>query len=114
MRRVELPDEDMTHFGSGQVRHRPLARVLEPLDGFAVDVLTVAPGGRVGRHPTRLWQLYAVVSGDGWAAGADGRREILRGGEAVLWEPGEEHESGSDGGMVVCVVQSRADPTPRP
>jgi hypothetical protein len=33
-------------------------------------------------------------------------------GEAVLWEPGEEHESRSVGGMVVCVVQSRADPTP--
>jgi hypothetical protein len=33
-------------------------------------------------------------------------------GEAVPWEPGEEHEPGWDGGMVVCVVQSRADPTP--
>jgi hypothetical protein len=30
----------------------------------------------------------------------------------VLWEPGEEPEPGSVGGMVVCVVQSRADPTP--
>ena len=114
MRRVELPDEDMTHFASEHVRQRPLARGLGPLDGFAVDVLTVAPGGRVGRHPTRLWQLFAVVTGHGWVAGADGRRQPFRAGEAVLWEPGEEHESGSDVGMVVCVVQSRADPTPRP
>ena len=112
MRRVELPDEDMTSFASTYVRHRPLARVLEPLDGFAVDVLTLAAGGRVGRHPTRLWQLLAVVSGEGWVAGADARRQPIRAGEAVLWEPGEEHESGSDGGMVVCVVQSRADPAP--
>ena len=112
MRRVELPDEDLTSFDSEQVSHRPLARVLEPLEGFAVDVLTVAPGGRVGRHPTRLWQLFAVVCGDGWVAGPDGRREPIRAGEAALWEPGEEHESGSDGGMLVCVVQSRVDPTP--
>jgi quercetin dioxygenase-like cupin family protein len=112
MRRVELPDEAMTSFGSERVGHRPLARVREPLDGFAVDVLTVAAGGRVGRHPTRLWQLFAVVAGEGWVSGSDGQPEPIRAGEAVVWEPGEEHESGSDSGMVVCVVQSRSDPAP--
>jgi quercetin dioxygenase-like cupin family protein len=100
MRRVELPDETLTHY--------------EPVDGYAVDVLTIAAGGRVGRHPTRLWQLFAVVSGEGWVSGADGRPEPLRAGEAVVWEPGEEHESGSDGGMVVCVLQSPVDPALRP
>jgi len=113
MRRVELPDEAMTHHDSESVHHRPLARVLEPVDGFTVDVLTIGSGGRVGRHPTRLWQLFAVVAGEGWVAGTDGRTEPIRAGEAVLWEPGEEHESGSEGGMVVCVVQSRIDPVPR-
>jgi hypothetical protein len=29
-------------------------------------------------------------------------------GEAVLWEPGEEHESGSDEGMTVLVVEAEA------
>ena len=29
MRRVELPDEDVTHLASAHVRRRPLARVLE-------------------------------------------------------------------------------------
>ncbi len=74
-------------------------------------MLTVAAGGSVGYHPTRLWQLYAVVSGEGWVTGEDRRPEPIRSGEAVLWEPGEGHESGSDGGMVVCTVQSRVDPT---
>jgi quercetin dioxygenase-like cupin family protein len=114
VRRVELVDEVMTSYGSERVQHRPLARVLGPVDGFAVDVLTVAAGGRVGRHPTRLWQLFAVVSGEGWVAGADGNPEPIRAGEAALWEPGEEHESGSEGGMVVCVVQSRGAPVPPP
>ena len=103
----------MTSFGSERVEHRPLSRVLEPLDGFAVDVLTIAAGGRVGRHRTRLWQLFAVVAGEGWVSGSNGQPEPIRAGEAVLWEPGEEHESGSDGGgMVVCVVQSGTDPVP--
>ncbi len=63
MRRVELQDEVLTAFDSEGVRVRPLGRVFEPVDGFAVDVITVAAGGRLGRHPTRLWQLVAVVSG---------------------------------------------------
>jgi quercetin dioxygenase-like cupin family protein len=113
VRRVELPDEALTAFDSKGVRVRPLARALQPVDGFAVDVITVAAGGRLGRHPTRLWQLLAVVSGEGWVSGGDGRRQHLRAGEAVVWEPGEQHESGSDGGMVLCVVQSPDDPVPR-
>jgi len=111
VRRVELPEEPLDHFGSEGVQHRTLARVLERSDGFAVDVMTVAAGGRIGRHRTRLWQLFLVVGGDGWAAGADGRAQPIRAGEAVLWEPGEDHESGSDTGMVVCIVQSTQDPT---
>jgi quercetin dioxygenase-like cupin family protein len=109
VRRIELPEEAVTHYDSDGVHLRPLARMPEPVDGFAVDVVTVAAGGRLGRHPTRLWQLYAVVSGEGWVSGADGRPEPIRAGEAVLWEPDEEHESGSDGGMVACIVQSPAD-----
>ncbi len=110
MRGVELPDEPMTHFASDGVLHRPLARVLGTLDGFAVDVQTVAAGGR---HPTRLWQLFTVVSGEGWVSGADGRAEPIRAGEAVLWEPDEDHESGSHTGMVAVVVQTAVVPSPR-
>ena len=113
MRRVELQDEALTAFDSEGVRVRPLSRVLEPVDGFAVDVITISAGGRLGRHPTRLWQLLTVVSGEGWVSGADSRRYGIRAGEAVLWEPHEQHESGSDPGMVVCVVQSPVDPVPR-
>ncbi len=103
----------MTAFDSDGVQLRPIARVLEPVDGFAIDVVTVAAGGRLGRHPTRLWQLFTVVSGEGWVSGADGRAQRIGAGQAVLWEPGEEHESGSADGMVVCVVQSPVDPAPR-
>jgi hypothetical protein len=35
-----------------------------------------------------------------------GERETIGAGEAVLWEPGEEHESGSDDGMTALVVES--------
>jgi quercetin dioxygenase-like cupin family protein len=84
--------------------------VQEPQDGFAVDVIRLAPGGSLGRHPTRLWQLFLVVSGSGWVSGADRERRPVRVSAAALWAPGEDHESGSDEGLTAVVVQCRTRP----
>jgi quercetin dioxygenase-like cupin family protein len=48
------------------------------------------------------------VRGSGWVSGGDGERETIEAGEAVLWEPGEEHESGSGEGMTVLVVEAES------
>jgi quercetin dioxygenase-like cupin family protein len=71
-----------------------------------VVVIEVGPGGVVGRHPAGPHQLFAVVSGSGWVSGADGVREPVSSGDIVVWEPGEEHESGSDEGMRALVVEA--------
>jgi hypothetical protein len=105
VRRLALATHALDAFGSRGVAVTPHARVLEPVDGVAVDVLRYAAGSVNGRHPTRLWQLLAVVSGAGWAAGADDERVPLAEGDAVLWEPDEEHSSGSEFGMVAVVLQ---------
>ena len=84
----------------------------QPVEGFAVDVVEFAARSRIGRHPTRLWQLLAVVSGEGWVAGPDGHAVPLAPGEAVLREPGEQHASGSSSGMVAVMVQSPVPPLP--
>lgn len=86
------------------------ALVQEPQDGFAVDVVRLAAGGSIGRHPTPLWQLFLVVSGRGWVSGASGDRRPLRAGEAALWAPGEDHASGTVEGLTAVVVQCRARP----
>ena len=69
-------------------------------------VIELGPGGVVGRHPAVAAQLFVVVSGTGWVSGSDGDRVPIRAGEAVAWEPGEEHESGSDEGMTALVVEA--------
>jgi mannose-6-phosphate isomerase-like protein (cupin superfamily) len=69
-------------------------------------VIEVGPGGVVGRHPAGVAQLFVVVSGSGWVSGADGVRETIHSAEAVLWERGEEHESGSEEGMTVVVLEA--------
>jgi quercetin dioxygenase-like cupin family protein len=103
VRRVELPGErEVTASGSVSARVRRLAG-----DAHVV-VIEVGPGGVVGRHPAGMAQLFTVVSGSGWVSGADGEREPIRAGEAVLWQPGEEHESGSDEGMTVLVVEAES------
>ena len=114
MRRLTLQERTLTAFGSTGVLIAPHARVEQPIEGFAVDVSRYAAGAVNGRHPTRLWQLLAVVSGTGWAAGPDDEPVPLAPGEAVLWEPGEEHTSGSDDGMVAVIVQSPVPPLPVP
>ncbi|KXG09278.1 hypothetical protein AT864_02508 [Anoxybacillus sp. P3H1B] len=38
--------------------------------------------------------------------GADRKKVFVKSGEAVFWEQGEWHESGSDQGMAAMIVQS--------
>ena len=101
LRRVELGGErPLTAPGSVNAAVRRLA------SGAHVVVIEVGPGGVVGRHPAGVAQLYAVIRGSGWVSGGDGERELIQAGEAVTWEPGEEHESGSDDGITALVVES--------
>ena len=72
-----------------------------------VQILHVPPGGRIGRHVTPSRQLLGVVSGSGWAEGSDRVRRDLRPGYGVVWEPGEEHEAGTDTGFSAVCVEGR-------
>jgi quercetin dioxygenase-like cupin family protein len=112
MRRVSLPVHALDAYSSTGVSLMRFGSGAQPTEGFDVDVATFAAWSRIGRHPTRQWQLLAVVSGAGWAAGPDGHAVPLVAGDAVLWEPGEEHASGSSGGMVAVLVQGPVPPVP--
>ncbi len=110
MRVLDVPVGPLASYGSTGASLLRAARVGQPQDGFAVDVVRLAPGGTVGRHPTRLWQLFLVVEGTGWVSGADDVRRPVAAGGAALWEPGEEHASGTDHGLLAVVVQCRVPP----
>lgn len=94
----------ITQFGSLGVAIAPIARP----DALSVQLgcMYLAPGGRIGRHPAGGAQLFLVVAGAGWVAGADGVRVPIAAGEAAFWEPGEEHESGSEGGMTALALEA--------
>lgn len=102
---IALEHGDVREFGSHQVQMAEAARL--QIDGeFRTHLARIAPAGLLGRHPTRLWQLFYVVDGAGWVSDDENQRFDISAGEAVLWSPGENHSSGSDEGMIVVIVQS--------
>ncbi|MDQ6709659.1 MAG: cupin [Candidatus Dormibacteraeota bacterium] len=69
----------------------------------------------LGRHPTGRQQIFAVVQGEGWVSGPDGMRHAIAAGQAAFWDRGESHESGTESGMTVLIVQAeRLDADTRP
>ncbi|MCA1842805.1 MAG: hypothetical protein LC792_06355 [Actinobacteria bacterium] len=53
-----------------------------------------------------LTQIYWVVEGSGWVSGRDGTRLAIATGQAAVWDAGEEHESGTDTGMTVAILEA--------
>ena len=103
MRRVALAGEhEIDRFESVAARVRPVSPEAH------VAVISIGAGGTVGRHPAAARQLFVVVRGSGWVAGGDGEREPIATGEAVLWDAGEDHQSGTDEGLTALVVEAEA------
>jgi hypothetical protein len=99
------PGRLIEQFDSVEARHLGGARFR---GSGAMTFLSLAAGAELGRHPAVLSQLYCVVAGSGWVAGADGVAHAIGVGQAALWEAGEEHASGSEGGMRVVVLEAEA------
>jgi quercetin dioxygenase-like cupin family protein len=71
-----------------------------------VGCMRLPPGGLVGLHQASGPQLLAIVEGEGWIRGKDAARTAISAGDAVFWEAGEWHETGSESGMVALVIES--------
>lgn len=72
-----------------------------------VQVMHLPPDGLIGRHPTAVQQLFAVVTGEAEVSGTDGAFRTIGPGYAALWEIGEEHETRSTGGCTAICIEGR-------
>src|SRR5262245_32014995 len=84
-------------------------------DGFGeahVYWIHIAAGGCIGAHPAGFGQLFLVIAGSGWIAGADGVRVAVSAGQGAHIERGEYHSKGSESGLAAIMVQV-GDLTPR-
>jgi mannose-6-phosphate isomerase-like protein (cupin superfamily) len=96
---------EIEHFGSRAFMHYRLARTNG--EG-AISAIELGPGGVIGRHPAAADQLFVVVEGSGEVSGAGGEFHPIASGEAVAWDPGEEHETRSGSGLLAIVVEGEA------
>ena len=82
-----------------------------PVTARVCALARFVPGSVLGRTRAAAGSCSSWWRDRGWVAGGDGERRPLAEGEAALWSPGEEHESGSEAGMTVCIIESAVDPT---
>jgi len=71
-----------------------------------VGCMHLEAGGRVGRHPAPIPQLFLVVAGEGWVSGETGDRVPVKAGTAAYWDASESHEAGTFTGMTAIVVEA--------
>lgn len=80
-----------------------------------VAYLTLEPGGVVGRHPAVGTQVLVVLSGSARVSGgAGGVPAQVEPGLAVMWEPGEDHETRTDEGLTALVLEGEWERGPLP
>ena len=72
-------------------------------------VVRLARGGVIGRHPAEARQLLVVLTGDAVVSGDDGASAELGPGDAAVWEPREQHETRSVGGLTALVIEGDVD-----
>jgi quercetin dioxygenase-like cupin family protein len=93
----------ITHFGSERLTITGIVRVAG--GDVQVGCMHLEPGGRVGAHQATTRQLFLVVRGEGWVRGPEPEHTAITADQAAFWETGEEHESGSETGMVALVIE---------
>jgi quercetin dioxygenase-like cupin family protein len=70
-----------------------------------VSLLRLEAGGVIGRHPAVGVQLLVVLDGRAKVSGEYGVPAEVTPGQAVVWEPGENHETRSENGATALVVE---------
>lgn len=93
----------ITHFDS---RDAVITGIQRGSMQFQLGCLHLGPGGVLGYHPATTHQLLLVVAGSGWVRAGAGGRRFIAAGQAAYWEPGEQHETATDGGLTGIILES--------
>jgi quercetin dioxygenase-like cupin family protein len=65
----------------------------------------LGPEGVIGPHEAGFPQLFVVLDGTAWVAGADGVRRSVGSGQAAYIQRGEIHTKGSEAGLTALMLQ---------
>lgn len=114
MQRIRLRAVQVDAFGShGVTIKHPIdpasdqakPTILRSSGPAQVVTAVLQPGGKIGRHPAPVPQLLMVVSGDLQISGDHGETLELTAGQAVRFEPGEQHESVASTAVTLAIME---------
>ena len=102
--------ESIDAYGSSGVVTTKLVHVFDETD---IKCAYLGSNSVIGYHQTTKNQLFVVVQGEGWVRGKRPEARCrIKAGQAVFWEKGEWHESGTEMGMIVILIEGEdIDPT---
>lgn len=81
--------------------------IVELNAGGIVHLIQFEPHSLISMHRTIGSQLFLVIDGHGWVRVNDQDSVDVSQGDMVYWEPFEWHESGTDEGIAVIVIESQ-------
>jgi quercetin dioxygenase-like cupin family protein len=82
-----------------------LSKILQLPDEAVIHCGYLHPDGVIGYHQATVPQLFLVVQGEGWVSGEPSRRTPIEAGQAAYWDQEEWHESGTETGMTVIIIE---------
>jgi mannose-6-phosphate isomerase-like protein (cupin superfamily) len=93
---------EITNFNSKQ---SIFSRIIQHDKPVYIGCMFIGPEGNLGSHPATINQLFLVLNGQGWVIGKEEIKYQIQSGKAAYWEPGEIHESESEQGMTVIIIE---------
>jgi quercetin dioxygenase-like cupin family protein len=111
MRIYRLPERDIDRFASSGADMTFLPSV-DAATRTRVSIARIAAGGTLGEHPATSLQVFAVLSGEavvGSDAGDAAERRTVTVGHAVVWQPGEVHQTWATTDVVATIVEAYGD-----
>lgn len=99
---ISLPNGEEDRFGTRHVRLWQ-AGVLDGAEQTRVHIARYERDSLLGRHPTKLWQLFIVIDGSGWVSGSDEVRFPISAGQ---WFFGIQEKSMNRGATSVSAFSS--------
>ncbi len=93
------------NYGSTNVK---ISRTIRLTADAHISFLHLGANGVLGYHQAAAPQLCWLVQGEGWVRSESDQRTPIVMGQAAFWEKNEWHESGTDTGMTVVVIESES------
>lgn len=92
----------VTHFNSDFI----MSRIIQTNSKANIGCMHLGESGIVGYHQAVVPQLLLVVDGEGYVRNEEDTYHHVKSGDAVFWQKDEWHETKTDEGMLVIVIES--------